>query len=135
LTEGTVAQNIAFSVPDDQIDWDRVYHCARQAHIDEYVSTLPNGYQTLVGENGSRLSGGQRQRIGIARALYSQCDVLVFDEATNALDAATERAILTEVQRLEKKYTIIVVAHNLQAVEHCHRKLVLGNGNAKWSSI
>lgn len=133
LTEGTVGQNIAFSVPDDQIEWDRVYRCAEQAHIDEHIRSLPEGYQTRVGEDGSRLSGGQRQRIGIARALYSRCDVLVFDEATNALDIATEKAILTEIHQLEKKYTIIMVAHNLQAVEHCQRTLLVGNGKAQWS--
>lgn len=135
LTQGTMAENIAFSVQDDQMDWERIHRCAAQAHIDEYIRTLPEGYDTRVGEDGTRLSGGQRQRIGIARALYSHCDVLVFDEATNALDAATEKAVLAGILQLEHEYTIIMVAHNLQAVEHCHRKLVVENGNVRWSSL
>lgn len=127
-----MAQNIAFSIEDDKIDWQRVRSCAIQAHIDEYVRTLPDGYDTRVGEDGTRLSGGQRQRIGIARALYSHCDVLVFDEATNALDADTEKAVLSGILDLEHQYTIIMVAHNLQAVENCHRKLSVNNGEVSW---
>lgn len=134
LTEGSVGQNIAFSVPDDNIDWMRVERCAALARIDDYIDSLPQGYRTPVGEDGARLSGGQRQRIGIARALYSRRDVLVFDEATNALDTATEKAVVDGILELEHDYTIIMVAHNLQAVSHCHRILRIGGGTAQWQT-
>lgn len=129
LTEGSIAQNIAFGIPDDQIDWNRLRLCGTKAYINEFVDSLEDGYQSRVGEDGTRLSGGQRQRIGIARALYSRCDVLVFDEATNALDAETEKAVVQGILQLEHEYTIIIIAHNPQVVEYCQRCFVVENGH------
>lgn len=130
LSQASIAQNIAFSVAENDIDWERLERCAHLAQIDAYIQSLPLKYETQVGEDGERLSGGQRQRIGIARALYSQCSVLILDEATNALDAATELAIVEALLQQNQQYTIISVAHNLQAVSHCHRKIQLSEGNA-----
>ena len=132
LSQASIAQNIAFSVDENDIDMSRVEACANLAHIGEYINSLPLQYSTQVGEDGERLSGGQRQRLGIARALYTNRPVLVLDEATNALDAATERSVVEALLALDQRYTIISVAHNLQAVAHCHRKLLLSAGKASW---
>lgn len=132
LSQSSIAQNIAFSANAAEIDMHRVKACARLAHIEEYIHSLPRQYATQVGEDGERLSGGQRQRLGIARALYTESHILILDEATNALDAATERSVVQSLLALDQRYTIISVAHNLQAVAHCHRKLLLNAGKASW---
>jgi len=134
LTQDSIASNIAFGVPDAAVDQNHVERCARHAHLHEFIASLPEGYDTLVGEDGVRLSGGQRQRIGLARALYSECDVLILDEATNALDKATELAVVEELLSLDRGYTLIAIAHNLNTVTHCHRILLVGNGTAQWQS-
>jgi len=100
LADTTLAKNIAFGVPPDNIDLDRVQQAARQAQIADFIESSPEGYQSHVGEHGIRLSGGQRQRIGIARALYKQASVLVFDEATSALDNATEQSVMGAINAL-----------------------------------
>ncbi len=132
LTQGTIAENIAFGVSAESIDMDRIEQCSRHAHLHEFILGLPAGYETQVGEDGVRLSGGQRQRIGLARALYSDCDVLVLDEATNALDNATELAVVDELLSLDRGYTLIAIAHNLRTVAQCHRIVVVGEGSARW---
>lgn len=132
LMDGTIERNIAFAVPEKLIDHERVVRCAQQACLDTYINDLPQGYQTAVGEQGVRLSGGQRQRIGIARALYEDCQVLVFDEATNALDEETERAVIGQLLQPQQNYTIFCISHNMDTVKSCHRLLNLQNGRAKW---
>lgn len=119
LTDATLAENIAFGVPKDQIDFDRVVKAAELAQIDEHIRQLPAGYDTFVGERGVRLSGGQRQRVGIARALYRPASVVVFDEATSALDNATEKEVMEAINELSRKYTVILIAHRLSTVEKC----------------
>lgn len=120
LTDDTIARNIAFGVPDNEIDYDAVERAARLANLHDFVMhDLSDGYRTLVGERGVRLSGGQRQRIGIARALYHDPKVLVFDEATSALDGITENAIMDAIHNLSHKKTIIMIAHRLTTVEEC----------------
>lgn len=121
LSDTTVAENIAFGVPPDRIDMDRVRQAARQAEIAADVDSWPAGYGTRVGERGVRLSGGQRQRIGIARALYKQASVFVFDEATSALDGATEAAVMRNLRGLGDDLTLILVAHRLSTLEDCDR--------------
>ncbi|WP_394752608.1 ABC transporter ATP-binding protein [Crenothrix sp.] len=116
LSDTTLAENIAFGVPIDQIDMDRVCDAARLAQIADFIETLPNGYQNKVGERGTRLSGGQRQRIGIARALYKQASVIVFDEATSALDNTTEQEVMAAIESLSHKVTIILIAHRLSTI-------------------
>jgi ABC-type multidrug transport system fused ATPase/permease subunit len=129
LVDDTVAANIAFGVPPGQIDMAAVERAARMAELHDFVTgELPRGYDTKVGERGTRLSGGQRQRIGIARALYRDPDVLVFDEATSALDMRTERAVMDAVRRLGGSKTIIMIAHRLSTVRDCDQILMLEKG-------
>ena len=131
LIDDTVAANIAFGVPRDEIDIEAVRAAARVAELDEFVMTLPQGYATEVGERGARLSGGQRQRIGIARALYSNPDILVFDEATSALDNLTERAIMAAIGALGHSKTIVVIAHRRSTVRHCDMVYLLRDGRVE----
>src|SRR5690606_4977666 len=129
LMDSTVAENIAFGVPRDEIDMNAVRHAAKIAQIDEFiVNELPLGYDTMIGERGIRLSGGQRQRIGIARALYRDPDVIVFDEATSALDNATERYVVEAIRNLYGKKTILMVAHRLTTLVFCDTIFMLKDG-------
>ena len=129
LTDDTVARNIAFGVRPEDIDHDAMTEAARMAHIYEFVTgELPDGFNTVVGERGIRLSGGQRQRIAIARALYHKPDLLVFDEATNALDGATETIIRQSVRQLAGTKTLLIIAHRLNTVKDCDVIYVLEHG-------
>ena len=128
LADGSIASNIAFAEPEESIDPARVEEAARLAQLHEFIAALPEGYETKVGERGIRLSGGQRQRIGIARALYKQAGVLIFDEATGALDRKTEKAIMAEVAALGREITMIVVAHRTSALTLCDRIVRLEGG-------
>ena len=120
LVDATVAENIAFGIPSEQIDFEAVEQAARAANLHNFVvNELEQGYQTMIGERGIRLSGGQRQRVGIARALYHNPDVLIMDEATSALDNLTEKAVMEAVMNLGKKKTIVLVAHRLSTVRRC----------------
>ncbi|MAO41290.1 MAG: multidrug ABC transporter ATP-binding protein [Pseudohongiella sp.] len=119
LSDSSIRENIAFGLPATKIDVDRVKQATRLAHLDELVDSLPEGLDTRVGERGIQLSGGQRQRIGIARALYSDADVLVFDEATSALDGITERLVMDAIHDFTGKKTIVLIAHRLATVKAC----------------
>ena len=128
LADITLAENIAFGVPPEAIDFDRVRQAARQAQIAEFIESLSDGYQAFVGERGIRLSGGQRQRIGIARALYKQASVLIFDEATSSLDNATEQAVMDAIENLKRDLTILIIAHRLTTVQRCDTIVELEHG-------
>ena len=128
LADSSIAQNIAFGVPRDQIDQERVRQAAQQAQIAFFIESSPQGYESFVGERGIRLSGGQRQRIGIARALYKQAQVLVFDEATSALDTATEQAVIESIEELSRSTTIVMIAHRLSTLQRCDRIIRLDQG-------
>jgi len=129
LADDTIAANIAFGVPQDQIDMAAVRRAATIAELHKFVvSELPYGYETTVGERGVRLSGGQRQRIGIARALYHDPDVLILDEATSALDNLTEKAVMDAVHNLSRQKTIILIAHRLSTVQKCDQIFLLEHG-------
>ena len=128
LSDGTIAENIAFGIPRSQIDFDQVHQSAHLAQLGDFIKSLPAGYDTYVGERGIRLSGGQRQRIGIARALYRDASVIVFDEATSALDNATEREVMAAIHALSHKFTIILIAHRLSTVEQCDLVVELNQG-------
>ena len=131
LADSTIAENIAFGIPRDQIDHSRVMRAAEQAQIAESIESWPKKYQTFVGERGIRLSGGQRQRIGIARALYKQADVIIFDEATSALDNETEQAVIQAIEGLSKELTLLIIAHRLTTLKGCTQIIELSDGNIK----
>jgi ABC-type multidrug transport system fused ATPase/permease subunit len=121
LTDDSLKKNVAFGLHERDIDSGAVESAIAAAQLSEFVATLPNGLDTVVGERGVRLSGGQRQRIGIARALYNNPKVLVLDEATSALDSETESGVMDAVRSLQGERTVIIVAHRLSTVEHCSR--------------
>lgn len=128
LSDDTLRRNIAFGVADAQIDDSKVAEAARAAQLDEFVRSLPEGYETQVGERGVRVSGGQRQRVAIARALYRGPDVVLFDEGTSALDNATEAAVVAALHQLRGTRTIMVVAHRLSTVRDCDNIIVVEKG-------
>ncbi|HXH73894.1 MAG TPA: ABC transporter ATP-binding protein [Bacteriovoracaceae bacterium] len=134
LTDGTIAENIAFGVPLEQIDLKRVKLAAENARLASFIDTRTEGYNLMVGERGVRLSGGQRQRIGIARALYKQASVLIFDEATSALDSQTESEVMSAIEQLNKDLTVLIIAHRVTTLQNCdsivqleHGKLIVQN--------
>lgn len=128
LADRSVAENIAFGVPPDAIDMDRVRQAACQAQIAEFIEERPEGYDARIGERGVQLSGGQRQRIGIARALYKRASVLVFDEATSALDNATEQSVMDAIDGLDRDLTVLLIAHRLSTVRKCDTIVELEHG-------
>lgn len=129
LADTSIARNIALGVPSDRLDMDRVIEASRKARLDEFVTTLSEGYDTFVGERGIRLSGGQRQRLGIARAIYKQAPVLVLDEATSALDDETEAAVMEALDRLGAEgRTIIMIAHRLSTISRADQVVRLEHG-------
>jgi ABC-type multidrug transport system fused ATPase/permease subunit len=128
LSDASFAANIAFGVPDEQIDLQRVRQAAQQARIAGMIEANPEGYNALVGERGVRLSGGQRQRIGIARALYKRTELLVLDEATSALDNCTEGEVMGAIHALDRDITVMLIAHRLSTVQRCDRIVYLEQG-------
>ncbi len=128
VLDDTVRRNIAFGLTDSSIDEQRLAKAVSLAQLDEVVRQLPQGLDTPLGENGTRLSGGQRQRVAIARALYANPPVLVFDEATAALDNQTEREVTSAIASLHGTRTLIVIAHRLSTVENCDRLILLQQG-------
>jgi ABC-type multidrug transport system fused ATPase/permease subunit len=128
LMNTSIAENIAFGKDPVEIDRPRVEEVATLANLHEFVTRLPNGYDTVVGQRGVRLSGGQRQRIGIARALYRGPALLIFDEATNALDPETESAVLEAIARLSGNVTLLIIAHRSSALTGCDAVLTLEDG-------
>jgi ATP-binding cassette subfamily C protein len=129
LSDDTVARNIAFGVPQDEIDMSTLRDVARRAHIYDFVlEELPDQWHTTVGEKGVKLSGGQRQRVGIARALYHNPSVLVFDEATSALDQSTEKSVMKAIYDLRGDHTVLMIAHRLSTVERADNIIMLEDG-------
>ncbi len=130
MTDSTIRKNVAFGVPEDEIDDAKVWQALSEAALDQFVKELPEGLDTEIGERGIRLSGGQRQRIGIARALFEDPEVLVLDEATSALDNDTEAAIMDSINRLHGKKTLVIIAHRLQTIEKCDMIYSIKDGKA-----
>ncbi len=128
LLDADIRKNVAFGIPEEEIDEEKLWHALKEAQLDEFVKTLPDGVHTGIGERGIRLSGGQRQRIGIARALYHDPEVLILDEATSALDNDTEAAIMESINRLHGKKTLVIIAHRLQTIEKCDMVFRVENG-------
>ena len=130
LVDASVRENIAFGIAATDIDTDRVRSVAKTAGVDEFIKkSLPDGYETLVGERGARLSGGQRQRIGIARALYRQPSVLVLDEATSALDSQTESCVLKALSAGAHELTILMISHRNETLAACDSVFLVQNGS------
>ncbi|MBF0644769.1 ATP-binding cassette domain-containing protein, partial [Desulfuromonas acetoxidans] len=120
IFDGTLAENIAFGVPDTKIDMQKIEHCCQRAAID-FLEWLPHGVKTVIGERGIRLSGGQRQRIAIARALYREPEIIIFDEATSALDEKKDNEIKDLIRGLKTSATLIVVSHRPSTVSELDR--------------
>lgn len=131
LSEGSIAENIAFGISPENINFDQVEIALKLAHLDKFVETLDNGFHSKVGERGVQLSGGQRQRIGIARALYNDSKVLIFDEATSSLDGVTEKMIMNAIYEFSGKKTIILIAHRLKTVQKCNLIYFIEKGQVK----
>ncbi len=128
LIDGSLEENIVFGDNKEQINREKLKDSLKLAKLSDFVETLPDGINTLLGERGIRFSGGQRQRVALARAFYHQRNVIVMDEATSALDNNTEREIVDEIERLKDKKTMIVIAHRLSTLKHCDRIYELKNG-------
>ena len=127
LSDGTVEENIAFGVSKELVNHQQVEKAAKQAKISELIESWTDGYQTLVGERGLKISGGQRQRIGIARAIYKNASILIFDEATSALDSETELKIIETIENLDRKLTVLIIAHRYSTLRTCNRIIKLDN--------
>jgi len=120
LMDDTIRRNIAFGLPDKQINEEQIWNALEKAQLRDFVQGLEKGLDTVIGERGIRLSGGQRQRIGIARAFYRNTNIVVFDEATSALDYETERNILDHVNQYATDHTLIIITHRLNTIEGCN---------------
>jgi len=128
LTDDTIRKNIAFGLLEDNIDQDLIKQAAEKAFLNEFLDSLPNGLETVVGEKGITLSGGQQQRIGIARALYRDPEVLILDEATSSLDQKTEKKIMESIQFLKRKKTLIIITHRTSTTENCDKIYYIDSG-------
>ena len=128
LTKQSIKENIAFGVRSSQIDELKIKELLKFVQLNEVVQNLPNKENTLIGERGIKLSGGQQQRIGIARALYNNPKLLIFDEATNALDVLTENEILNSIDSLDKNFTVLMIAHRLDLVKRFDKIVYINNG-------
>lgn len=124
----SVGENIAYGLPDDNVSKDDIIKAAKAANAHEFIISLPQGYDTLVGERGGLLSGGQRQRIAIARALLKNAPILILDEATSALDAVSERLVQDALDQLMKGRTTLVIAHRLSTVQNANQIALCSGG-------
>ena len=129
LCDDTIRTNVAFGIDEDKIDDEKVWKALREAQLEQFVKSQPDGLDSMVGERGVRISGGQRQRIGIARALYDNPEILVLDEATSALDTGTESAVMEAIDKLSGTMTLIIIAHRLTTIKNCDYVYKVENGN------
>ena len=131
MLDDTIRANVAFGFTKEQIEDEQVWRALDEAQLGDFIRTLPEGLDTTIGERGVRLSGGQRQRIGIARALYTDPELLIFDEATSALDNETEAAIMESINSLHGKKTMIIIAHRLTTIKECDIVYRVENGKIR----
>ena len=129
LIHDSILKNIAFGIDTNKIDFKKINKAIKEAKIDKFINSLSEGLDTVVGERGVRLSGGQKQRLAIARALYKSPDILIFDEASSALDVETEKKIMEEINFFKGQKTIIIVAHRLSTLYECDYVYELSNGS------
>jgi ATP-binding cassette subfamily B protein/subfamily B ATP-binding cassette protein MsbA len=122
----SIAENIAYARPDASLD--EIEAAARAARIHDFIASLPNGYDTLVGERGATLSGGEKQRLSIARALLKDAPILILDEPTSALDVETESLLLEAIEELIRGRTTLIIAHRMSTIRHADRIAVLDGG-------
>ena len=120
LADTSIKENIAFGIPLSEIDNKKIISAIEMAQLKDFVNQLPNGIDTMIGERGVQLSGGQRQRIGIARSLYADSNLIIFDEATSSLDGLTEEAVIKSINNIQNIKTVVIVAHRLASVKNCH---------------
>ena len=131
IVDDTVAANIAFGISRDEVDENRIWQALEIANLKDYISSLEEGLETTVGESGMRLSGGQKQRLGIARALYHNPEILVFDEATSSLDNESEKIISEAITEIGQTKTLIIIAHRLNTLEKCDVIYEIKDGGIK----
>ena len=129
LIPNTIKHNIAFGLPDDEIDNDLINEVIKKCSLKKFIDSLELGVNTHIGEGGALISGGQQQRIGIARALYNKPQVLFFDEATSALDLGIEKEILNEISNLKKEFTLIFITHREGTLKYCDEKYIIKDGS------
>lgn len=129
IVSGTIADNIALGIPKNEIDWTRLHSSINEAHLSDFISSLPEGVHTSVGQQADALSGGQIQRLGLARALYENPKLIILDEATSALDAVSEAEITDSLKSLGNQVTVVVIAHRLSTVQHSDLVYVLDSGS------
>ena len=139
LSDESVRGNIAYGVDENLVNEERIKKCIQMANLDKFVSELPVGLDTIIGEKGIRISGGQRQRLAIARTLYHDTEILIFDEATSALDPKNESEIISNILSLKGNKTIIIIAHKFSLIKDCDNIIVLEDGKlikqGKYSDI
>lgn len=128
LTDQTIAENIAFGIDKKNIDYELIKSCVEISQLNDFISELEFGFNTVIGERGVRLSGGQRQRIGLARALYKKSSILILDEATSALDTITEKKLMEAINNLDKELTIIMIAHRESTLDKCNKIIKISKG-------
>jgi ATP-binding cassette subfamily C protein len=129
LIDDSILKNVAFGVDENKIEESKVVSALKQAQLFDFIDRLPEKTQTQIGDRGIRLSGGQKQRLGIARALYSNPEVLIFDEATSSLDMETEKAITGSMNEISKDKTVIIIAHRLATVRGCDHIYFMSEGS------
>jgi len=128
IANGTILENIALGFPIGQLDVDSLQHSITVSHLNDFISGLPLGVDTQVGDRGTKLSGGQKQRLGIARSIYTWPKLLILDEATSALDGETEAAVSASIQEAKGKMTIVMIAHRLSTVRHADKIIYMEKG-------
>ena len=131
LLDDTLKNNIALGIDPAEINLEKLNHAIKLAQLEYVVNELPNGIDTILGENGIRLSGGQRQRIALARAFYYDRNIIVMDEATSALDYETENEIINSIQRLSGIKTLIIITHRLSTIKHCDLIMKIEEGQIR----
>ena len=134
MLDSSIRENVAFGLRPEESDEERIWEVLKEAQLYDFVKSLPEGLDTVLGDRGVRISGGQRQRIGIARALYNDPELLVFDEATSALDNETEAAVMDAINSLKGKKTMVIIAHRLKTVEECDMRFTVEDGKISRSS-
>ena len=135
LMDDTIKANIAFGVIDQEININNIYKALEAAQLSTFIDELKLGINTRVGERGIQLSGGQKQRLGIARALYRNPSILIFDEATASLDRETEKQVMNSIYNLKQNKTMIIIAHRISTLNHCDKVYEVKNGNIKLKEL